>query len=68
MATGRALTWVRLFRTGWDHAVVGDLVVEGEGERRRVVLVDGHRRVVGKVGVVRHLEHVVATDLKKNWR
>ena len=66
---GQDITWVRFFRTRRDHAVVRDLVVEGEGEGRRVVLVDGHGRVVGEVGLVHHLEHVVAANLpRKKWR
>jgi hypothetical protein len=61
-----SLTWVRFVRARWNHAVVGNLVVEGEGEGRGVVFVDGHGGVVGEVGLVHHLEHVVASDLGKN--
>lgn len=45
-----------------NHAVVEDLVVECVRPAGRPVLVDGHRRVVGEVGVVEHLEHLVAAN------
>ena len=41
------------------------LVVHGIGEGRGLVLVDGHGGVVGEVGLVHHLEHVVTADLSK---
>lgn len=55
-------TWIALGRARRDHAVVEDLVVQGVRPAGRSVLVDGHGRVIGKVGVVEHLEHLVATD------
>lgn len=42
-----------------------ELVVQGVGPARRLVLVHGHGRVVGEVGVVQHLKHLVAADLVK---
>jgi hypothetical protein len=57
---------VGLGRAGRDHAVVEDLVVERVRPRRRLVLVDGHRRVVSEVHVVEHLEHAVTTHLIKS--
>lgn len=44
-------TWVRPGGTGWYHAVVEELVVQGVGPAWGSVLVDRHRRVVGEVGV-----------------
>ena len=37
-------------------------VVHGVGEGGREVVVDGHARVVGEVGLIQHGEHVVAAD------
>lgn len=39
-------------------------VVESVGPAGRLVLVDGHGRVICEVGVVQHLEHLVSTNLK----
>ena len=51
-------------RGAWrNHAVVEELVVQGVWPARGAVLVHRHRRVVGEVLVVQHLEHLVATDL-----
>ena len=55
---------VRSRRTGWDHAVVEEFVVQGVGPTGRSVLVDRHRRVVREVCIVKHFEHVVSTHLK----
>ena len=41
------------------------LVVQRVGEGGRRVLVDGHRAVVGEVGVVHHGVHVVAPNGKE---
>lgn len=56
-------SWIGSCGTGWDHAVVEELVVEGVGPAWRSVLVDRHRRVVSEVGVPQHFEHVVTADL-----
>lgn len=53
---------VALGGTRRDHAVVEDLVVQGVRPARGLVLVHGHGRVVGEVGVVQALEHLVAAD------
>ena len=47
-----------------DHAIVEDFVVESVGPRGRLVLVDGHGRIVGKVQVVQHLEHAITAHLR----
>ncbi len=41
------------------------LVVHGVGKGRGLVLVDGHGGIVGEVGLVHHLEHVVTADLSR---
>jgi hypothetical protein len=44
---------------------VEDLVVERIRVARRLILVDRHRRVVGEVRIVQHLEHLVSADLQR---
>jgi hypothetical protein len=61
------ITWVRFFRAWRNHAVVSNFVVKSEWEGRRIVFVDWHGRVVGEVGLVHHLEHVVTADLSSFW-
>ena len=63
MIKATLLTRVGLLWAWWYDAVMGHLVVHGVGEVRRLVLVDGHGRVVGEVSLVHHLEHVVTADL-----
>ena len=59
------LTWIGFFRAWWDHTVVGHFVVQGVGKSRRPILIDGHGRVVGEVGLVHHFKHVVTADLSR---
>jgi len=40
-------------------------VVECVGPHWNLILQDGHRRIVGEVGVVQHLEHVVTSNLTR---
>ena len=58
-------TWIGFFRAWWDHAIVRHFVVQGVGKGRRPILIDGHGRVVGEVGLVHHFKHVVTADLSR---
>lgn len=49
--------------TGWYHAVVEELVVQCVRPTRWAVLINGHGRIVRKVCVPEHFEHVVSSDL-----
>lgn len=44
---------------------MSDVVVQGVRVERGVVVEDGHGRVVREVGLVQHLEHVVAAHLEE---
>lgn len=44
---------------------MSDIVVQGVRVERGVVVEDGHGRVVREVGLVQHLEHVVAAHLQE---
>lgn len=51
--------------TGWYHAVVEELVIQRVRPARRSVLINGHGRIVRKVRVPEHLEHIVSADLRR---
>lgn len=58
-------SWVRSGWTRWNHTVVEQFVVQGVGPAWWFVFIDGHGRVVGEVGVVQHLEHLISSHLKQ---
>lgn len=60
-------TWEALGGTRGDHALMCHLIVECVGPQRGRILEDGHRRIIGKVCIIQHLEHFVASNLQK-WR
>lgn len=53
-------TWITLSWARWNHAVVEDFVIERIRPAGRFILVHRHRRVIGEVEVVQHLEHFIA--------
>ena len=77
LGTGRCclattLTWVRLDWTWRYDTLVRHFMVECVGPCWYLVLYDRHRRIVGEVGVVEHLEHIITSNLSRspqfvNW-
>lgn len=58
---GKKLTRIRSSRAGRNHAVMEQFVVKSVRPTRWFIFIDRHGRIVSKVGVVQHLEHLIST-------
>lgn len=57
-------SWIGSRGTGWYHAVVEELVIQCVRPTGRSILINWHGRIVCKVCVPQHLEHIVSSDLR----